>query len=69
MICLEISLLGVALSFAVSGAVFGDITGLVMFFALLTLAGVESALGLALVISYYRTRSSVRWSALAALKG
>lgn len=69
LICLEIALLGVALSFAASAALLGDVAGLIMFFALLTLAGVESALGLALVITYYRSRSLVRWSALAALKG
>jgi len=60
MISLEISLLGVALLFAVSAVILGDITGLVVFFLLLTLAGVESALGLALVISYYRLRTSIR---------
>lgn len=60
MICLEVSLLGVALLFAVFGLLLGDITGLVTFLLLVTLAGVESALGLALVITYYRLRTSIR---------
>ncbi len=60
MICLEISLLGIALLFALSGLMLGDLTGSVVFLMLLTLAGVESALGLALVISYYRLRTSIR---------
>jgi NADH-ubiquinone oxidoreductase chain 4L len=60
MILLEISLLGVALLFAVTALLFSDFAGLITFFMLLTLAGVESALGLALVISYYRARTSIR---------
>jgi NADH:ubiquinone oxidoreductase subunit K len=60
MVCLEMSLLGVALLFATSALLHGDLSGLIMFFVLLTLAGVESALGLALVISYYRVRTSIR---------
>jgi NADH:ubiquinone oxidoreductase subunit K len=63
------SLLGIALLFAASGAAFDDVMGQIMFFLLLTLAGVESALGLALVILYYRIRTQVRWSSLTALKG
>ena len=60
MICLEISLLGVALLFALGGIVLSDFTGFISFFMILTLAGVESALGLALVIVYYRLRTSIR---------
>jgi NADH:ubiquinone oxidoreductase subunit K len=69
LICLEISLLGVALLFATAGVLLGDIVGLAVFFVLLTLAGVESALGLALVITYYRVRTSIRWGFLTALRG
>ena len=60
MVCLEISLLGVALLFALASVMLGDFTGIITFLMLLTLAGVESALGLALVISYYRMRTSIR---------
>lgn len=69
MICLEIALLGTALIFALSSLMLGDLSGSIMFLMLLTLAGVESALGLALVISYYRLKTSIRWSSLAALRG
>jgi NADH:ubiquinone oxidoreductase subunit K len=69
MISLEISLLGVALLFALAGLVHGDLIGMVMFLMLITLAGVESALGLALVITYYRLKTSIKWSSLVALRG
>jgi NADH:ubiquinone oxidoreductase subunit K len=69
MICLEIALLGTALIFALASLMLGDLSGIIMFLMLLTLAGVESALGLALVISYYRLKTSIRWSSLAALRG
>jgi len=60
MVCLEISLLGVALFFALISLALGDLLGFITFSMLLTLAGVESALGLALVISYYRLKTSIR---------
>lgn len=59
LICLELSLLGVALLFALYGLLLDDSFGFAVFFLLLTLAGVESALGLALVITYYRVRVTV----------
>lgn len=69
LVCLEMALLGVALQFSVSGLIIDDLTGQLVFFLLLTLAGVESALGLALIISYYRLRTSVRFSPLITIKG
>lgn len=60
MICLEIALLGVAFFFALASIMLGDVMGIIVFLLLLTLAGVESAFGLALVISYYRVRTSIR---------
>ena len=60
MICLEIALLGVAFLFVLASLIIGDLIGFITFFMLLTLAGVESALGLALVITYYRLRTSIR---------
>lgn len=59
MVCLELSLLGVAFFFSLSGLIIDDSLGFIIFFVLLTLAGVESALGLAFVITYYRIRYSV----------
>lgn len=69
MILLEISLLGVAFFFAIASLILNDLAGAITFFMLLILAGVESALGLALVISYYRSKTSIRWSSLVALRG
>ena len=69
LVCLEMALLGVALQYSVSGLIIDDFFGQIIFFLLLTLAGVESALGLALIISYYRVRTSVRFSSLVVVKG
>lgn len=69
LVCLEMALLGVALLFCTSSLILDDILGQIVFFLLLTLAGVESALGLAFIISYYRLRTSIKFNSLVALKG
>lgn len=69
LVCLEMALLGVAINFSATGLMLDDFLGQIVFFLLLTLAGVESALGLALIIAYYRLRTSVRFSLLSVVKG
>lgn len=69
LICLELSLLGIALLFALYGLSLDDSFGFAVFFLILTLAGVESALGLALVITYYRIRTGVAWASIYSIKG
>lgn len=69
MICLEISLLGVAVLFALASLFLHDAAGSIMFFMLLMLAAVESAIGLALIINYYRVKTSIRWALITAVRG
>lgn len=69
LICLEMSLLGASLLFVGVGLILDDATGQLIFFLLLTIAGVESALGLALVILYYRVRAEVKMSSIVTTAG
>lgn len=59
LISLEMSLLGASLLLLSASLVTDDFLGILFFFYLITLAGVESALSLAFVIVYYRVRTSV----------
>lgn len=69
LICIEMSILGVALLFVLNGLIVGNSIGDITFFFLLTLAGVESALGLSIIILYYKGHLTTKYSALSAIKG
>ena len=59
LICIEILLLVVNLNFLVLSNSFDDIYGYLFSFFILTVAASESAIGLAIIILYYRTRFDV----------
>lgn len=56
---IEIMLLGATLSFLESSYIYDDSTGLVWTLTLLIIAGAESAIGLSLLVSYYRVIGSI----------
>jgi NADH-ubiquinone oxidoreductase chain 4L len=53
-ICIEIMLLGIALVILINSNYYDDSTGLVWTVALLIIAGAESAIGLSILVCYYR---------------
>lgn len=59
LICIEILLLLVNLNFLILSNSFDDISGYLFSFFILTVAASESAIGLAIIILYYRTRFDV----------
>jgi NADH-quinone oxidoreductase subunit K len=69
LICLELILLGISGLFVFYAIILPDLLGHVVAFVLITLAGAESALGLALVMLVYRTYKTIDLASLAHLKG
>ena len=59
LISIELILLGATLNFIINGALFDDITSQTYSVLVISLAGAESAIGLALVVAYYRLRGSI----------
>ena len=68
LMCIEIMLLAVNTNF-IAFATYGDyIAGEIFVFFILTVAAAESAIGLAIVIIYFRQRNSIDLSKMNALK-
>lgn len=59
LISIELMLLGATLNFIVNGIIFDDVTSQTYSVLVISLAGAESAIGLALVVAYYRLRGSI----------
>jgi NADH-quinone oxidoreductase subunit K len=69
LMCIEMILLSTNLNFIVMSIFLDDITGQIFSLIILTIAAAESAIGLAILILYYRTRKSILLSNVAVLKG
>lgn len=59
LICIEIMLLAVTVMVIISSYNFDDILGQTFGIYIITIAGAESAIGLGLVVAYYRMRGSI----------
>lgn len=68
LICIELMLLGINLGFVVYSAYLDVITGQIFAFIILTVAAAESAIGLAIIISYYRVRSTIAIESISLIK-
>ncbi len=69
LMCLEMMLLAVNLNFIAFSHFLKDNMGEVFVFFILTVAAAEAAIGLAILVVLYRTRSSIRVDELNTLKG
>lgn len=69
LMCIEMILLSTNLNFIVMSIFLDDITGQIFSLIILTIAAAESAIGLAILILYYRTRKSILLNNIAVLKG
>ncbi len=67
--CVEIVLLSLNLNFIVFSIYLDDLYGQIFALFVLTVAAAESAIGLALLIIYYRVRGSISMNQVPALKG
>jgi NADH-ubiquinone oxidoreductase chain 4L len=59
LICIEMLLLSVTLMILISALKFDDIVGQLYSIYIIAIAGAESAIGLAILVAYYRLRGSV----------
>ena len=69
LMCVELMLLGVNLNFVVASVYLDDFYGQIFALFILTIAAAESAIGLAILILYYRIRGKIQIDQTATLKG
>ena len=69
LMCIEIILLSLNLNFIVLSTYLDDFCGQVISFFILTVAAAESAVGLAIIIIYYRLRGEIKSFQPVSLKG
>lgn len=69
LMCVEMVLLSVNLNFLVLSVYLDDSIGQVFSILILTVAAGESAIGLSILILYYRIRGNILINEIAALKG
>ncbi len=66
---IEIMLLALSTMFVNASSILDDITGQLVALFILTVAAAESAMGLAIMISYYRLTGSIELNSITTLKG
>ena len=66
--CVELMLNGVALSFIAFSRYWGDLSGQLFVFFIITVAAAEAAVGLAIIIAVFRTRDSLNIDDLDSMK-
>jgi NADH-quinone oxidoreductase subunit K len=66
---IELMLLAVNINFVAFSRFFGDVSGQVFVFFILTVAAAESAIGLAILVTLFRNRASINVQDIDDLKG
>nr|AER54548.1 NADH dehydrogenase subunit 4L [Millepora sp. EK-2011] len=69
LISIEVMLISISLNFLVLSSSTNDFTGLIVAVFVITVAAVESAIGLSIMISFYKVKGSVSIRFLNLLKG
>ena len=69
LMAIELMLLAVNMNFIAFAHALGDLNGQVFVFFILTVAAAESAIGLAILVVLFRTRSTIAVDELDTLKG
>ena len=69
LMCIELMLLAVNTNFLAFSEYFNEISGEIFVFFILTVAAVESAIGLAILVVLYRNRGTINVTELDVLKG
>jgi len=68
LMCIELMLLGLNLNFILFSVYLDDLYGEIFSFFILTIAAAESAIGLAVIIIYYRIRGNINTNSLFIIK-
>ena len=66
---IELMLLAVNINFVAFSRFFGDVSGQVFVFFILTVAAAESAIGLAILVTLFRNRNSINVQEIDDLRG
>lgn len=69
MMSVELILLSVNINLVAFSSFFGDLTGQVFALFILTVAAAEAAIGLAILVTYYRNRGSIAVEDINMMKG
>ncbi|MCK5335773.1 MAG: NADH-quinone oxidoreductase subunit NuoK [Gammaproteobacteria bacterium] len=69
LMCVELMLLAVNINFVAFSHFLGDLSGQVFVFFILTVAAAEAAIGLAILVVLFRSRSTINVNDLDSLKG
>jgi NADH-quinone oxidoreductase subunit K len=69
LIVLELFILSINLLFIFASVIHDDVLGQVIALLVLSVAGAEAAIGLAILIAYFRLKSEISLDTLTALKG
>ena len=69
LMCIELMLLSVNMNFVAFSYYLGDMHGQVFVFFILTVAAAESAIGLAILVQFFRNKNSISVDELNTLKG
>jgi NADH-quinone oxidoreductase subunit K len=69
LMCIELMLLGINFNFIIYSLYLDDLTGQIFALFVLTVAAAESAIGLAIVVVYYRIRGVILTGEINNLKG
>lgn len=69
LMCVELILLSVNINFVAFSSFLGDLTGQIFTMVILTVAAAEAAIGLAILVVYYRNRLTIAVDDLRQMKG
>ena len=69
MMCIELMLLSVNINFVAFSHALGDLTGQIFTFFIITVAAAEAAIGLAILVIFFRNRSTINVEEIDSLKG
>lgn len=69
LMCIEMMLLAVNINFVAFSSFMGDLTGQVFSMFILTVAAAEAAIGLAILVVFFRNRGSIAVDDLSEMKG
>lgn len=68
LVSLEVSLLSISLNFLIFSVFLDDVMGQVFSLFIISIAACESSVGLAIILSYYRVKGSIRIDEASLLK-
>lgn len=69
LMCIELMLLAVNINFVAFSAFMDDLTGQVFSMFILTVAAAEAAIGLAILVTFFRAKGSIAVEDISGLKG